>query len=56
MKEDFVERVSEKGEVGHEVGVFASGFIFKQTGVFAPMVAIFDTRPMTADELEPLFG
>jgi len=36
--------------------LLAGGFVFKQAGVFSPMVAVLYSAPVTPYELFPLLG
>ena len=47
--------VADEGEVGHQIGIAAAGAVFAAKGIAAPVVAIFYSAPVAADEVDPAF-
>ncbi len=52
--EEFKQGIAQEDEIGNDSWIFASGLILQEAGVFSPVVAVFNSRPMAANELEPL--
>lgn len=48
--------VAHDGEVSNDLLVAAAGFVFKEDGVFTPMVSYFTACPVVPDNPQPLFG
>ena len=46
---------ADQGEVGHQIGIAAAGAVFAAKGIAAPVVAIFYSAPVAADEVDPAF-
>ena len=54
--EDSQEPVADQGEIGQERSVSAPRPVLPHQRIPPPMVAVFDSGPMTPDQLMPLFG
>ena len=44
---------ADQGEVGHQIGIAAAGAVFAPKSIAAPVVAIFYSAPVAADEVDP---
>lgn len=53
---DGEESIAQQGQGADEIGIAASGVVFAEAGVLAPVEAVFDASPMVADEAYPLCG
>lgn len=48
--------VAQQPESSDDAGLLAGGFVFKQAGIFAPVVAVLYSAPVPSYELFPLLG
>lgn len=46
--------IAQQSEVANKVGIAAACCIFAPDGIFTPMIAVFDSAPVSTDKLEPL--
>ena len=53
---EFEQGISQKNQIGDDGTIFTASFVFQKTGIFFPMVAVFDATPVAADKLKPVFG
>ncbi len=49
------QRAADQRHVGQQIGVAAAGSILAQHSVAPPVVAHFDSAPVSANQLQPLF-
>lgn len=56
LSENTEEHISNKREVGQEVGVSASRSILTHNGVPAPVITDLDASPVSANQIQPLTG
>ena len=54
MVEDFEQGRPQEGKRSDDVRVSTTGFIFLEDGVFLPVIADFNTRPVATDVGQPL--
>ena len=53
---EFEQSISQKNQIGDDATIFATSFVFQKTGIFYPMVAIFDATPVASNMVEPVLG
>lgn len=53
--EELQQSVTDECEVSQQMGIAGTGTILAHQSVASPMIAVFDTSPMAANEFEPLF-
>ena len=53
---DVEQCASNEREIGQEVGVTGTGSVLAHQRITPPMVADFNAAPVSADQLQPLFG
>jgi hypothetical protein len=54
--EQMEQRVANEGQIGEQLGMAGSGTIFSHQGIASPVVADFDSAPVSANQSEPLLG
>ena len=54
--QDGEERIADEGQIGQEVGLARTRLVFAQQNVASPVIADFDSTPVSADEFQPLLG
>ena len=54
--QDTQEGTADESQIGQEVGLARMRLVFAQQNVAPPVIADFDSAPVSADEFKPLLG